>query len=876
MPDPFTGTVVAATAVAADVVTLYSFYRDIMRGLEEGEKVTTKMIKYIERVEQKQKYLYGSVPNSASHMTRIERFSKEFGLNSYALTPQFLAMAESAKHSGISPENVMPFFEEMYKGAAAKMIDIDDMAPKIATLCNALGNGKFTSSDIKDIFNGYQKGIIENLESALGATHENIDEKLKEAGPLNIIKMLYGILKDRNKELDSSSIRGSMYGTENYNDESIFRKKYIDLKTDGDKIKEHKNDMVKNAKNTNDKIISDLLLEAGDLIQSVKSYEGNYDPRLRDEFGKRIRLAKDKHKKAAELMDLEGIKEFNGWWLLLGEEIKQEDHNLSRVIQGNKKFIERRKPNIERKKRLDNSEKIGRVSLPDDNRTAEAVSVDTLSPMQKYALGIGQLPSLSRNKNITRESIVEGVKKPADPSGDLKRLDTRNGNSVIAPYGKDFAADNLNVNNAMSMAGDLVVSGDFLLTGKLSEGAQKPTDPSDGLNKTGEQNDKSVIAPYGKDFGASYFTVENAMSVAGNLCVSGDFLLTGKLPQDVKPSEQTAKEKDSSAEVPNVGSALTVASLVIEKAMKVARDIEVDGDLIVNGAMRIGKGGGSREEGDSEVRGWQGGQMDQGRSLTESAANALKGSRDISSLGGMLAGEGDSSRTFADGFRDFINKLTNDAEEGEKVVNAFATGVENLIVTAFKTGEFAVEDFFATLMNAIMEAVIQAMIIKPLLKALGFGVSAAFGGGGGGGVKPSASNFGIEDYNLGDFTLAPSPYLEKQAKGGVFSPSGQLDTGIVSQPASFAYNGGFGVMGEAGAEGILPLGRSANGELGVKVVGGGNGSPQQVNVQVFNESGQPVKAGKASAEMDMQSMVISIWLEGYERNSMGLRDVVGK
>lgn len=60
------------------------------------------------------------------------------------------------------------------------------------------------------------------------------------------------------------------------------------------------------------------------------------------------------------------------------------------------------------------------------------------------------------------------------------------------------------------------------------------------------------------------------------------------------------------------------------------------------------------------------------------------------------------------------------------------------------------------------------------------------------------------------------------AKGGV---PGRLtpfaDGGIVSSPTLFGYGGGVGLMGEAGAEAILPLARGADGRLGVASEGGG-------------------------------------------------------
>ncbi len=66
------------------------------------------------------------------------------------------------------------------------------------------------------------------------------------------------------------------------------------------------------------------------------------------------------------------------------------------------------------------------------------------------------------------------------------------------------------------------------------------------------------------------------------------------------------------------------------------------------------------------------------------------------------------------------------------------------------------------------------------------------------------------------------------AKGNVFRGSG-LSTWrnkLVERPTFFRFaKGGLGVMGEAGTEGIFPLARDSQGNLGVRRVGGGGGVP---------------------------------------------------
>ena len=76
------------------------------------------------------------------------------------------------------------------------------------------------------------------------------------------------------------------------------------------------------------------------------------------------------------------------------------------------------------------------------------------------------------------------------------------------------------------------------------------------------------------------------------------------------------------------------------------------------------------------------------------------------------------------------------------------------------------------------------------------------------------------------------------AKGGVVPfASG----GVVSAPTYFPVAGGVGLMGEVGAEAILPLRRGADGSLGVAAGGGG----ASVNV-VFNVTAQDAASFRKS------------------------------
>ena len=104
------------------------------------------------------------------------------------------------------------------------------------------------------------------------------------------------------------------------------------------------------------------------------------------------------------------------------------------------------------------------------------------------------------------------------------------------------------------------------------------------------------------------------------------------------------------------------------------------------------------------------------------------------------------------------------------------------------------------------------------------------------------------------------------AKGGVFAKNKIVPYamgGIVNKPTLFQYaNGGsgrFGLMGEAGAEAILPLRRGANGRLGVEASGGAMGNIT-VNVDaagssVEGDAGQANQLGKAIGIAVQQELV---------------------
>ena len=88
--------------------------------------------------------------------------------------------------------------------------------------------------------------------------------------------------------------------------------------------------------------------------------------------------------------------------------------------------------------------------------------------------------------------------------------------------------------------------------------------------------------------------------------------------------------------------------------------------------------------------------------------------------------------------------------------------------------------------------------------------------------------------------------------GGLSSIIPFADGGIVSSPTFFGAGGGLGVMGERGAEAIMPLARGPDGALGLAASGQGGGTSVIVNIstpdaQSFRHSEQQVSSALARA-----------------------------
>lgn len=152
------------------------------------------------------------------------------------------------------------------------------------------------------------------------------------------------------------------------------------------------------------------------------------------------------------------------------------------------------------------------------------------------------------------------------------------------------------------------------------------------------------------------------------------------------------------------------------------------------------------------------------------------------------------------------------------------------LVSAFEDGKITLEEMGKAGMG-ILDRLIDKMLTDLIDAIMQVGQAGSGLGGGGGGLLGGLLGglFGGGGGGLGYFPPVPSMGVGLYAKGGVFPDglkpfSGSFTNQVVSKPTTFAFAKGVGLMGEAGAEAIMPLTRGSDGSLGVRNFGRSSGS----------------------------------------------------
>lgn len=173
------------------------------------------------------------------------------------------------------------------------------------------------------------------------------------------------------------------------------------------------------------------------------------------------------------------------------------------------------------------------------------------------------------------------------------------------------------------------------------------------------------------------------------------------------------------------------------------------------------------------------------------------------------------------GFKQYIEEGMNAAKLMEGFVKTSLDNMTDALTSFVLTGKMDFKSLASSIISDLAKIAIR-MATSQALMAI-FGGMGGFGAGGGMGTMTGFSE-GLTLQEKGGGWSGGTQFF---AKGGAFTNS------IVDGATSFGMSGGGkGVMGEAGPEAIMPLARSADGSLGVRMVGDGQTSSGGVNVYI--------------------------------------------
>lgn len=163
-----------------------------------------------------------------------------------------------------------------------------------------------------------------------------------------------------------------------------------------------------------------------------------------------------------------------------------------------------------------------------------------------------------------------------------------------------------------------------------------------------------------------------------------------------------------------------------------------------------------------------------------------------------------------EGFANWVDTASDYASQSADLVNNTMSGLVGNISEALAGNKVDWEDWSKSVLASMQKIILNAMIVNSLQSSMGGGgfLGGLFGGSAGGST-PSGS------YN------SAASGLQLNAKGGAYASASlsAYNNSIVRSPTYFAFAKGAGLMGEAGPEAIMPLTRSADGSLGVRVTG---------------------------------------------------------
>lgn len=208
------------------------------------------------------------------------------------------------------------------------------------------------------------------------------------------------------------------------------------------------------------------------------------------------------------------------------------------------------------------------------------------------------------------------------------------------------------------------------------------------------------------------------------------------------------------------------------------------------------------------------------------------------------AQRGNWSAGMQEGFANWSDNASDYASQTASLVSTSMDGLVGSISDALSGNADSWDNWANSVLRSMQKIILNAMLVDSLRSASNSGLFGSLGsmfGGSAGGSTPSGA------YN------SAASGLQLNAKGGAYASASlsAYSNSIVNTPTYFAFAKGAGLMGEAGPEAIMPLTRSADGSLGVRMVGTqsqGGGKIEQHITNHFTINGNGDAALKRAME----------------------------
>ncbi len=205
--------------------------------------------------------------------------------------------------------------------------------------------------------------------------------------------------------------------------------------------------------------------------------------------------------------------------------------------------------------------------------------------------------------------------------------------------------------------------------------------------------------------------------------------------------------------------------------------------------------------------------------------------------------------------KEFTDAQAENMRDLKQAIDGWGKDSARAVADFALSGKGSFSDFANSVVKDLMTMMIYQNMTKPLMKAAGNWIGSLFSGGVADAGASSAASIGASYWkNGGAFT----PSVQAFANGGTFTNS------IVDRATPFQFaNGGkfnLGVMGEAGAEAVMPLTR-IGGKLGVLAQGVGGGGVTNVVVNVTNNAGETVQANARQSTNSNGETIIDVMID---------------